>query len=217
MTRQRPVYRGPAAAALAPDPRRALPAVQPGWPATAGDPWSPVRDLLDSGTTDRDLVGELDDDGVLHLRFGDGRAGAAPPPGGTVELYYRLGSGAGRQCRAQAIDTVELCGLEGGHRLKVRNPLPATGGTDPEPVAQVRSGPRSAGHPRLLRAVTAADYAARGGRLPGCSRAGAQLRWTGSWYEAQVAVDLLGAETAPAPVLDEAGNGCTRTAGSATT
>lgn len=200
---QRPVYRGPAATALAPDPRQALPAVQARVVGDPGDPWSPVRDLLDSGTTDRDLVGELDDDTVLHLRFGDGRAGATPPPGSTVELDYRLGGGPAGNVGAQAIDTVELCGLE-GVTLKVRNPLPATGGTDPEPVTQVRRRAPVEATQRLLRAVTAADYAAAASDLPGVQSAGAQLRWTGSWYEAQVALDLLSTDLEPDAVLGEA-------------
>ena len=84
----RPAFRGPAATALAPDPRDALPAVR----VRVGDQvWRPRRDLLGCGPTDRCFVGETDDDQVLTLRFGDGRYGLAPPlsatpPGTTLEL-----------------------------------------------------------------------------------------------------------------------------------
>src|SRR5204863_112383 len=78
-----------------------------------------------------------DADALLHLRFGDGRAGAVPPQASTLRLWYRLGTGTAGNVGAEAIDTVELCGVA-GVTVRVRNPLPATGGVDPEPVAQVR-------------------------------------------------------------------------------
>ncbi|MFF4387237.1 putative baseplate assembly protein [Streptomyces sp. NPDC001552] len=200
----RAVFRGPAVRALAPDPRQALPAVRATDAGDTGDPWLPRRDLLDSGPADRDMVGELDDDsGVLHLRFGDGQDGAVPAPGSVLELRYRVGNGTAGNVGAEAIDEVELCGVA-GVSVEVRNPLPATGGTDPEPVAQVRTRAPHEAARQLLRAVTAEDYAALAGEVPGVQRAAARLRWTGSWYEAQVAVDALGAVEAPEPVLAQA-------------
>ena len=63
----RPAFRGPAATALGPEPRDALPAVR----AQADDQvWRPRRDLLRCGPADRFFVGETDDDQVLTLRFG---------------------------------------------------------------------------------------------------------------------------------------------------
>jgi hypothetical protein len=65
--------------------------------------------------------------------------------------------------------------------VKVRNPLSARGGQDPEPIA----------HAKLLapvafrtqeRAVTEDDYAAAAERHPDVQRAAATRRWTGSWY-----------------------------------
>ena len=41
------------------------------------------------------------------------------------------------------------------------------------------------------RAITADDYAELAQRNPAVQRAAAELRWTGSWYEARVAVDPL--------------------------
>lgn len=71
----------------------------------------------------------------------------------------------------------------------VRNPLPATGGTEPEPVEQVRQlAPLDLRRTRL-RAVTAADYAELATGLPGVQRAAAEIRWTGSVQEAHVAID----------------------------
>ncbi|MEV7612589.1 putative baseplate assembly protein [Streptomyces sp. NPDC089799] len=203
----RPALHGPLRPALDPDPRQALPAVRatepppPGGPRTSDEPWLPRRDLLDCGPADRCFVGEPDDDGLLHLRFGDGRNGARPAPGSVLELRFRLGNGTAGNVGAEAIDTVELRGLS-GVTLRARNPLPATGGTDPEPVAAVRAGAPHEAARRLLRAVGEQDYAALAGQVPGVQRADARLRWTGSWYEAQVAVDALGTAEAPARLTD---------------
>ncbi|MDR7275497.1 baseplate J/gp47 family protein [Catenuloplanes atrovinosus] len=84
----------------------------------------------------------------------------------------------------------------------VRNPLPAAGGTDPEPVEQVRQLAPLALRRRRLRAVTADDYAELAGAVPGVQRAAAQLRWTGSGRQVHVAVDPLGTAAAGPALLD---------------
>ncbi|MET8414580.1 putative baseplate assembly protein [Streptomyces sp. NPDC005134] len=198
-----PVLRGPAAA-LVQDPRAALPAV------TVADGekwWTAKRDLLDSGARERHFVGELEDDGRIALRFGDGRHGARPQPGARLELHYRLGGGTAGNVGAEAINHLVLCRdpdeSDAGEPLPVagvRNPLPAVGGTEPEPVEQVRQlAPLDLKRTRL-RAVTAEDYAALASKLPGVQRAAAEIRWTGSVQEAHVAVDALG-EGEPSPEL----------------
>ncbi|MGW3825508.1 putative baseplate assembly protein [Streptomyces sp. NPDC005071] len=197
------VLRGPAAA-LVQDPRAALPAV------TVADGekwWTAKRDLLDSGARERHFVGELEDDGRIALRFGDGRHGARPQPGARLELHYRLGGGTAGNVGAEAINHLVLCRdpdeSDAGEPLPVagvRNPLPAVGGTEPEPVEQVRQlAPLDLKRTRL-RAVTAEDYAALASKLPGVQRAAAEIRWTGSVQEAHVAVDALG-EGEPSPEL----------------
>ncbi|TQK42942.1 putative phage baseplate assembly protein [Streptomyces sp. SLBN-118] len=200
-----PVLRGPAAA-LVQDPRAALPAV------TVGDGeewWSARRDLLESGARERHFVGELEDDGRIALRFGDGRHGARPRPGARLELHYRLGGGVAGNVGAEAINHLVLCrdpkDADAGDAMPVagvRNPLPAVGGTEPEPVEQVRQlAPLDLKRTRL-RAVTAEDYAALASKLPGVQRAAAEIRWTGSVQEAHVAVDPLGSGDASAELLD---------------
>jgi predicted phage baseplate assembly protein len=106
--------------------------------------------------------------------------------------------------------------------LVPRNPLPAVGGTAPEPVAEVKLFAPHAFRARLERAITADDYAALAAdnarrlseraashgadcadpfrRLQAAKGA---LRWTGSWYEAAVTVDPLGAEAAEAQLFAE--------------
>ncbi|NLU68215.1 putative baseplate assembly protein [Streptomyces sp. HNM0574] len=191
-----PVLHGPASAVAAQDPRAALPAV------VADDGthrWHPRRDLLDSGPHDRHLTGELEDDGRLALRFGDGRYGAAPEPGATLALHYRTGGGTAGNVGAEAIGHLVLCrdpeevdAAELPPVAGVRNPLPAVGGTEPEPVDQVRQlAPLDLKRERL-RAVTAEDYAHLASRVPGVQRAAAEIRWTGSLAEAHVAIDARG-------------------------
>ncbi|MEU6657785.1 putative baseplate assembly protein [Streptomyces sp. NPDC046821] len=199
-----PVLRGPATAALAHDPRHALPAVR----VHEGEhTWEPRRDLLESGPRDRHFVGELDDDGRLTLRFGDGRHGARPTPGARLELRYRLGGGTAGNVGAEAINHLVVCrDPEGDAALPVagvRNPLPALGGTEPEPLEQVRQLAPLDLRRTKLRAVTADDYAELASALPGVQRAAAEIRWTGSVQEAHVAIDAYGTGT-PAPALLDA-------------
>ncbi|MCZ2523699.1 putative baseplate assembly protein [Streptomyces sp. HB2AG] len=216
-----PVLAGPAAA-LATDPRAALPAVRV---SAGGRTWTPRRDLLASGPRDAHFVGETGNDGRLTLRFGDGRHGAAPPPGERLEVFYRIGNGAAGNVGAEAVNHLVLCRggadrapagtgtrrAKAGRRLpvphaavlRVRNPLPAVGGTEPEPLDDVRRLAPLALRRTGLRAVTAEDYAALAAALPGVQRAAAQLRWTGSVQEVHVAVDPLGAATAPPGLLAE--------------
>ncbi|WP_328680992.1 putative baseplate assembly protein [Streptomyces sp. NBC_00322] len=200
-----PVLRGPAAS-LVQDPRAALPAV------TLADGetwWTAKRDLLDSGARERHFVGELEDDGRIALRFGDGRHGARPQPGARLELHYRLGGGTAGNVGAESINHLVLCrdpeDADAGNPMPVagvRNPLPAVGGTEPEPVEQVRQlAPLDLKRTRL-RAVTAEDYAALASKLPGVQRAAAEIRWTGSVQEAHVAVDALGNGDASPELLD---------------
>ncbi|KOU60511.1 hypothetical protein ADK57_30190 [Streptomyces sp. MMG1533] len=194
-----PVLRGSATAALTQDPRRALPAVRLHHDDLI---WEPRRDLLDSTSRDRHFVGELEDDGRLALRFGDGRHGAKPTPGARLALRYRLGGGLAGNVGAEAVNHLVIqSDCEQPPAAVVRNPLPATGGTEPEPVEQARQlAPLDLRRTRL-RAVTAEDYAALASALPGVQRAAAEIRWTGSVQEAHIAIDAYGNGTAPDRLL----------------
>ncbi|MFD8392382.1 putative baseplate assembly protein [Streptomyces sp. NPDC059680] len=196
-----PVLSGPAADALRQDPRTALPAVR----AQAGDGvWTPRRDLLADGPRGHHVVGEVEDDGRLALRFGDGKHGAPPPPGATLEVAYRVGNGASGNVGAEAINHLVVCrGSDDNGRgtrsrraafeavTAVRNPLPAVGGTEPEAVDEVRRLAPLAPHRQLRRAITPGDYAALAAQVPGVRRAAAELRWTGSGQEMHVAVEAV--------------------------
>lgn len=196
---EEPVLRGSATDALGQDPRRALPAVR----VEDGDlAWVPRRDLLHSGPRDRHFVGELEDDGRLALRFGDGRHGARPTAGRRLAPHHRLGGGITGNVGAEAINHLVIQGdCERPPAAVVRNPLPAVGGVEPEPVEQARQlAPLDLRRTRL-RAVTADDYAALAGALPGVQRAAAEIRWTGSVQEAHIAIDAHGTGSPPNELL----------------
>lgn len=179
----------PATAALAQDPRQALPAVRlvEGEEGTT-DPWEPVRDLLGSDRFARHFVLEAERDGEASLRFGDGVLGRAPAAGAALAPVYRIGGGtlgnAGSEAISRAVTT--LPGIE-----RVRNPLPASGGSEPESLEEVRQLAPQAFRVQQ-RAVTVEDWAEVAARHPEVQRARARFRWTGSWYTVFLAVDRRG-------------------------
>jgi hypothetical protein len=174
-----------ASAATVLDPRAALP-----WLELTGDDerWEPRSDLLASGRFATDFVVEMEEDGRATLRFGDGILGREPGIDTLLTATYRTGDGAagnvGAEALTQAVTTVDGVG-------RVRNPLPAVGGADPEPIEQARLYAPEAFR-RQERAVTEADYATIAERHPDVQRAAATRRWTGSWYTMFVSVDRRG-------------------------
>lgn len=182
----------PAAAAAEPatrflrtDARGAVPAVtlQDG-----ADRWRPRPDLLQSGRFEPDFVVEVETDGGVQLRFGDGLNGKRPVTGTEFQVRVRTGSGpegnVGRDSLVHVVTT--LAGI-----ATVRNPLPAAGGTAPQSCASIRSEAPEA-FKRQERAVTAADWVTMAERHPEVARAAAQLRWTGSWHTVYLSIDRVG-------------------------
>ena len=159
--------------------------------------WEPRADLLGSDWQDQHFVVETDDEGVAHLRFGDGEMGARPAPGTHFRAHYQIGNGVAGNVGAETI-TYVVCPTPLGPGLieSVGNPLPAVGGKEPEPVMEAKLTAPSAFRQVLQRAVSADDYAAIAQRDARIERADAHLLWNGSWYEACVALDPLGQETA---------------------
>ena len=180
--------KGPAASAFAWEMRDALPAIHLIENGDVTRPWLVRRDLLASSRFDRHFVVETDNNARAHLRFGDGFHAAKPKPDSTFTALYRIGNGAQGNVGAQAISRVVLAGT--GISL-VRNPLPASGGREPESMEQVRQYAPQAFRTQE-RAVTAADYAEVTERHPEVQKAAATLRWTGSWYTVFITVDRVG-------------------------
>ncbi len=172
--------------------------------------WEPQRDLLNSDRFARDFVVEAEDDGRAYLRFGDGNLGKVPPADTPLYANYRIGNGKSGNVGARAIANILIQpeNLEEDDQLRigdiraaitaVYNPLPAQGGTEPEPIEQVRLyAPQAFQEPR--RAVTEADYAAMAQQYPGVRKALAVRRWTGSWHTLFITIDRAGGR----PVDDE--------------
>lgn len=179
----------PASRALTQDPRAALPAVTLVDEAS-GAVWTPVTDLLSSGPDDRHFVAEIDNDGRAHLRFGDGELGRSPEPGSVLSARYRVGLGPAGNVGAEAITCIVISGLTlSGISITVSNPLPAQGGTGPETLEEAKQFAPFAFRTKLMRAITGADYGAIAARHPELQGAHGALVWTGSWYEANVAID----------------------------
>jgi hypothetical protein len=205
----------PASLLFAQDPRRALPAIEltgtlaPRKTASAASGetsrWWPRLDLLSSGPSDRHFVVEIDDDRTAHLRFGDGRHGRAPGDArAAFQAQYRVGSGIAGNVGADTIAyLVTRSERLSGISLTVRNPLPARGGVEPESTTDAKLYAPHALHGRIERAVTADDYARIAERdFPvEVQRCAGRLRWTGSWYEAHVAVDARGSAVAGQALL----------------
>jgi hypothetical protein len=200
-----PIYarsRASASGFLSQNPRQAIAQVQLAERrgATPDDSahrtWGAKLDLLESQGRDCHFVAEIDNDGLAHLRFGDGTMGSAPSPGARFTASYRVGNGIVGNVGAEAISHIVFRRTDLGTGIKIRNPMAATGGTEPEPLEDVRLFAPTAFLKEPQRAITADDYAMLAMRTPNIrlQQAAATLRWTGSWYEVRVAVDPLGTE-----------------------
>jgi len=195
-----------AAQALLQDVRQTLPQVRLTSDPAPGDEalWLPRLDLLSSGGGDQHFVAEIDNDGRAHLRFGDGELGRRPAPNMRFKAVYRVGNGPAGNVGAESITHVVFRKQKvSGGIVEVRNPLAASGGTDPEPIAEAKLFAPYAFRQELQRAIIADDYRALverdfAGRV---QRAAATLRWNGGRYEALVAVDEFGKEEADASLL----------------
>ncbi len=198
----------PAGSLLLQDPRKALPCIQlTGQIAeptgTISTQWTPRRDLLESGTTDRDFVVEMDNSAIAHLRFGDGELGEIPSAGMTFAATYRTGNGRAGNIGAETLTyIVFINNAAKGANLKPRNPFAAVGGIDPEPLAEIKLLAPYAFRSTLERAITSGDYAALAEQNPQLQRAAAEFEWNGSWYEATVVVDPFETESPPPSLLD---------------
>jgi hypothetical protein len=178
-----------AAAFFSPDTEDAAPNITV--TSDDGQAWEAQPSLLSSGPADRAFVAEIEHDGTVFLRFGDGQYGMAPETDRAFSAVYRVGNGAagdiGHDSLAHAVlPAAYLPALEG--IAAVRNPLPATGGVDPETMEHIRQFAPFA-YQAQERCVTEADYGQATTQLTGGLQARGTLRWTGSWYTAFVSID----------------------------
>jgi hypothetical protein len=164
--------------------------------------WNPKQDLLGSAQSDRVFVVEIESDGTASLRFAtpldpdsasEATNGMVPVSGTEFLANYRIGNGTAGNVGAESL--IYLAATD-ARIQSCTNPLPASGGTDPETNDQIRRrAPQaflSQDPSALQRSVTMADYEAVAESNPQVDQAVASLRWTGSWYSVFVAVEPKG-------------------------
>jgi predicted phage baseplate assembly protein len=98
--------------------------------------WQEADNLLNAAPDARVYATRVDEAGITHIRFGDGRTGARLPTGSeNVRARYRKGLGLeGRVAAGQLSMLMDRpLGVQG-----VGNPLAAEGGDDPEPLDRLR-------------------------------------------------------------------------------
>lgn len=168
---------------LSQSPRSTLPAITL---MEDGEPWAPVQDLLGSDRFARRFVVETHNDRTATLRFGDGRNGREPVPGSRLTASYRIGNGAQGNVGRDSITHIVM----EAPVTRVRNPLPASGGIEPEAANHVRLYAPEAFRIQE-RAVTEADYAEVTERRSDIQEAAGTRRWTGSWHTMFVTADRV--------------------------
>ena len=156
--------------------------------APAQENWQAQPDLLQSLPEHTNFVVETEADGSARLRFGDNRNGRRPAAGTPFMATYRIGNGRRGNVGAEAISHA----ITGVTQISaVRNPMPATGGVDPESMEEVRQAAPYA-YRRQERAVTPEDYATMAQRHRDVQRAAATFRWNGHGHTVFVTVDRFG-------------------------
>jgi baseplate J-like protein len=98
--------------------------------------WQEAASFFNRAPHERVFVTQIGDDGTTTVQFGDGVNGTRPPTGtDNVRATYRKGIGRGGNLDAGKLSL--LLTRPAGVR-SVINPLPATGGADPENVDSIR-------------------------------------------------------------------------------
>ena len=133
----------PATALFALDPAAALPQIilrgrEPG--SVYADIWRVRRDLLESSPFARHFVVEIENDRTVTLRFGDDVHGRRPVSGTEFHPEFHVGAGEGSEVGADVLGSIILDDHTGPDQriMRVRNPLPASGGVDPEDLESAR-------------------------------------------------------------------------------
>ncbi|MDF2867065.1 MAG: hypothetical protein K0S11_535 [Gammaproteobacteria bacterium] len=174
-------------ASLVQDPRQALPSIELE-ENPSGQIWQVKADLLNSNRFSSHFRVELENNRQVLLQFGDGNLGKRPAALQQFTARYRLGNGTQGNIGANGLAHVFWEQSEDCPITLVYNPLPASGGTNPEPIEQVKLYAPAAFR-KPLRCVTVADYVSMAEQHPEVKRAAAVRRWTGSWETIFIAVE----------------------------
>ncbi|HEX2031937.1 MAG TPA: putative baseplate assembly protein [Actinomycetota bacterium] len=156
--------------------------------------WQGSRSLFGEGPADRAYVVRLADDGEVTVRFGDGATGSRLPTGTeNVRARYRAGTGLQGMVKAGQLSLLMTrpLGVRG-----VTNPLPATGGADPESLGDARTNA-----PRTVRTfdriVSLRDFEDFARSFPGIGKATARWLWDGERRIVHVTVGAAGGGPIP--------------------
>jgi hypothetical protein len=157
--------------------------------------WQEASSLYGLGPRDERYTIRIDDDGLARLIFGDGQMGARLPTGSeNITASYRFGEGRSGMVASEQLTLLQVrpLGVRG-----VTNPLPATGGADPEVLADARANaPLTV--LTLGRIVSLRDFEDFARSFAGVGKAQAVAIWIG---EARlVHVTVAGMAGAPVPV-----------------
>ena len=141
-----------------------------------GVEWQEAADLYDKGPNARVYRTSLTDTGETVVEFGDGASGARPAPGrDNIVAEYSRGIGSAGNLRAGQLS------LPIDKPLGLRdtfNPLPASGGDDPERMEDARRNTPI--HTLTLgRVVSITDYRDFALGFPGIAKAEARWIWQG--------------------------------------
>lgn len=118
--------------------------------------WDETDTLVDLGPKDRRFVTRIAESGAVTVTFGDGATGARTPTGvENIRAVYR--QGIGKQGNVKAEQVALLLSRPAGVR-SVINPLPASGGADPDAADLIRQNAPLA-VAALDRVVSVRDYA----------------------------------------------------------
>ena len=154
--------------------------------------WHEVDSLAGRGPGERVYTSRTDPDGRTSVTFGDGEHGARLPTGyQNVRARYRVGTGRAGNVGAGRITQLLTRPL---WVSAVHNPLPATGGADPDDAEQARRGiPLSV--TALDRLLSVPDYADFARLRAGIGRAAARRLFDGA--RQIVHVTVAGADDIP--------------------
>ncbi|HEX9775208.1 MAG TPA: putative baseplate assembly protein [Actinomycetota bacterium] len=159
--------------------------------------WEERPFLNEAGPDDRAYQVRIDAEGTVRIRFGDGEFGARlPTRRQNVAATYRTGLGTSGNLAAGSLDTplTRPLGLKAA-----TNPLPATGGADPEKRDETRRNAPLAVL-ALDRVVSLLDFEGYARAFTGITKAGAAWVWDGHAQTVVLTVSGTGGEP-PAEVV----------------
>jgi hypothetical protein len=154
--------------------------------------WEGEDALYGLTPTSRAYVTDIADDATTTVEFGDGNEGARLPTGAqNVQATYRVGLGIQGNVDTGALSLLAArpLGVQ-----SVTNPVPATGGGDPEVLADARMNAGLTVQ-TLGRVVSLADYQSFAQAFAGVGKASAAYVWDG--YRRSVLITLAGSDGFP--------------------